>query len=64
MQSAATPSSIATGRPPSSTSSSRLSVERIVCKRADAPYAPGNRGLWLKVKWLNWGEFVVVGWTA
>jgi bifunctional non-homologous end joining protein LigD len=27
------------------------------------PYAPGNRGLWLKVKCLNREEFVVVGWT-
>ena len=29
----------------------------------DAPYAPGNRGLWRKVKCLNRAEFVVVGWT-
>jgi bifunctional non-homologous end joining protein LigD len=41
-----------------------LSLEGIVSKRADAPYAPGNRGLWLKVKCLNREEFVVVGWTA
>ncbi len=27
------------------------------------PYAPGNRGLWLKVKCLNREEFVVIGWT-
>jgi bifunctional non-homologous end joining protein LigD len=27
------------------------------------PNAPGNRGLWLKVKCLNREEFVVVGWT-
>jgi bifunctional non-homologous end joining protein LigD len=40
-----------------------LKVEGIVSKRADAPYAPGNRGLWLKVKCLNREEFVVVGWT-
>jgi ATP-dependent DNA ligase len=32
-------------------------------KRADAAYAPGNRGLWLKVKCLNREEFMVVGWT-
>jgi bifunctional non-homologous end joining protein LigD len=38
-------------------------LEGIVSKRADAPYAPGNRGLWLKVKCLNREEFVVVGWT-
>jgi bifunctional non-homologous end joining protein LigD len=40
-----------------------LSVEGIVAKRADAPYAPGNRGLWRKVKCLHREEFVVVGWT-
>ena len=41
-----------------------LKLEGIVSKRADAPYAPGNRGLWLKVKCLNREEFVVVGWTT
>jgi DNA ligase D-like protein (predicted ligase) len=40
-----------------------LGVEGIVSKRADAPYAPANRGLWLKVKCLNREEFVVIGWT-
>ena len=40
-----------------------LKVEGIVSKRVDAPYAPGNRGLWLKVKCLNREEFVVIGWT-
>jgi DNA ligase D-like protein (predicted ligase) len=40
-----------------------LGVEGIVSKRADAPYAPGNRGLWLKIKCLNREEFVVIGWT-
>jgi bifunctional non-homologous end joining protein LigD len=34
-----------------------LGVEGIVSKRADAAYAPGNRGLWLKVKCLNREEF-------
>src|SRR6267154_1204707 len=29
----------------------------------DAPYAPGNRGLWRKAKALNRQEFVVVGWS-
>jgi ATP-dependent DNA ligase len=38
-------------------------LEGIVSKRADAPYVPGNRGLWVKVKCLNRKEFVVVGWT-
>jgi ATP-dependent DNA ligase len=41
-----------------------LKLEGIVSKRADAPYTPGNRGLWLKVKCLNREVFVVVGWTA
>jgi ATP-dependent DNA ligase len=41
----------------------KLALEGIVSKRADAPYAPGNRGLWLKVKCLYREEFVVVGWT-
>ncbi len=40
-----------------------LAVEGIVSKRADAAYAPGNRGLWVKVKCLNREEFVVIGWT-
>jgi ATP-dependent DNA ligase len=40
-----------------------MSLEGIVSKRADAAYAPGNRGLWLKVKCLHGEEFVVVGWT-
>src|SRR5438128_1744718 len=40
-----------------------LSLEGIISKRADAPYSPGNRGLWMKVKCQNREEFVVVGWT-
>src|SRR5215813_10870218 len=40
-----------------------MSLEGIVSKRADTPYTPGNRGLWLKVKCLHREEFVVVGWT-
>ena len=40
-----------------------LGVEGIVSKRADAPYAPGNRGLWLKVKCPSREEFIVIGWT-
>ena len=39
------------------------SLEGIISKRADAPYAPGDRGLWVKVKCQNREEFVVVGWT-
>jgi ATP-dependent DNA ligase len=40
-----------------------LSLEGIISKRADAPYSPRNRGLWVKVKCQNREEFVVVGWT-
>jgi DNA ligase D-like protein (predicted ligase) len=39
------------------------SLEGIISKRADVPYAPGDRGLWVKVKCQNREEFVVVGWT-
>jgi DNA ligase D-like protein (predicted ligase) len=38
-------------------------LEGIVSKRADASSAPGNRGLWRKVKCLHREEFLVVGWT-
>jgi DNA ligase D-like protein (predicted ligase) len=38
-------------------------LEGIVSKRADAPYAPGGRGLWLKTKCLGRDEFIVVGWS-
>ncbi|MGH6680915.1 MAG: hypothetical protein ACREDL_18770 [Bradyrhizobium sp.] len=41
----------------------QLGLEGIVSKRADTPYPPGNRGLWLKIKCLHREEFVVVGWT-
>ncbi len=40
-----------------------MHVEGVVSKRVDAPYTPGNRGLWRKVKCLNRAEFVVIGWT-
>lgn len=40
-----------------------MKLEGIVSKHVDAGYAPGNRGLWLKVKCLHREEFVVVGWT-
>jgi ATP-dependent DNA ligase len=39
-----------------------MALEGIVSKRADAVYAPGNRGFWVKVKCLHREEFVV-GWT-
>jgi bifunctional non-homologous end joining protein LigD len=41
----------------------KLGVEGVISKRVDRPYAPGNRGLWLKSKCLNREEFIVVGWT-
>src|SRR2546423_14572405 len=40
-----------------------LSLEGIVSKRADTPYAPGNSGLGLKVKCLSTQEFVCVCWS-
>jgi bifunctional non-homologous end joining protein LigD len=41
----------------------RMKLEGIVSKRIDAPYKPGDRGLWVKTKCLNREEFVIVGWT-
>jgi DNA ligase D-like protein (predicted ligase) len=41
----------------------KLGLEGVVSKRLDAPYVPGNRGLWLKTKCLNREEVIVVGWT-
>jgi bifunctional non-homologous end joining protein LigD len=38
-----------------------MRVEGIVSKRIDAAYAPGNRGLWRKVKCLNRAE---LSWSA
>src|ERR1700730_18210820 len=58
---AATTSSICTA--PFQNHPCKLELEGIVSKHADAAYAPGNRGLWLKVKCLYREEFVVVGWT-
>lgn len=40
-----------------------LKAEGLVSKQASAPYASGNRGIWVKTKCLNRQEFVVVGWT-
>ena len=45
------------------THAAKLGFEGVVSKTIDAPYAPGNRGLWRKVKALNRQEFVVVGWS-
>jgi DNA ligase D-like protein (predicted ligase) len=41
----------------------KLGFEGVVSKTIDTPYAPGNRGLWRKAKWLNRQEFVIVGWS-
>jgi ATP-dependent DNA ligase len=38
-----------------------MSLEGIISKRAEAPYSPGDRGLWVKVKCENQEEFVVSG---
>jgi DNA ligase D-like protein (predicted ligase) len=38
-------------------------AEGIVSKRLDAPYVPGNRGLWRKAKCVNREEFVIVGYS-
>jgi DNA ligase D-like protein (predicted ligase) len=40
-----------------------LSLEGVISKRPEAPYSPGGRGLWVKVKCQNREEFVVVGWA-
>src|SRR5271163_672020 len=42
---------------------SKLGVEGMVSKQVDKPYLPGNRGVWVKTKFLNRQEFVIVGWT-
>jgi DNA ligase D-like protein (predicted ligase) len=41
----------------------KLVFEGVVSKTIDAPYTPGNRGLWRKAKALNRQEFVIVGWS-
>ncbi len=42
---------------------STLGVEGTVSKQVDRPYMPGNRGVWVKTKFLERQEFVIVGWT-
>src|ERR1700727_383887 len=37
----------------------KLGFEGVVSKTIDAPYAPGNRGVWRKAKALNRQEFVI-----
>lgn len=41
----------------------KLGLEGAISKRADRPYAPGDRGLRVKSKCLNREEFIVIGWT-
>jgi DNA ligase D-like protein (predicted ligase) len=41
----------------------KLGLEGVISKRAGRPYAPGDRGIWVKSKCLIREEFVVVGWT-
>jgi hypothetical protein len=41
----------------------KLGVEGMVSKQVDKPYLPGNRGVWVKTKFLNRQEFVIVDWT-
>lgn len=40
-----------------------LRAEGLISKQVDQPYAPGNRGIWVKTKCLNRQEFIVIGWT-
>jgi ATP-dependent DNA ligase len=41
----------------------KLGVEGMVSRQVDKPYSPGNRAVWVKTKFLNRQEFVIVGWT-
>ncbi|SEP49365.1 DNA ligase D [Rhodospirillales bacterium URHD0017] len=41
----------------------KLGLEGVISKRIDRPYAPGDRGIWVKSKCLNREEFIVIGWT-
>ena len=38
-------------------------AEGIISKRIDAPYTPGNRGIWQKTKCYNREEFIIVGYS-
>jgi len=42
---------------------SKLHLEGIICKRAEAPYRAGRGRDWLKIKCLGREEFIVLGWT-
>jgi bifunctional non-homologous end joining protein LigD len=41
----------------------RAKAEGIISKRVDAPYVPGDRGLWRKAKCYHREEFVIVGYS-
>ena len=41
----------------------KMALEGVISKRVDRPYAPGDRGLWVKSKCMNREEYIVVGWT-
>ena len=41
----------------------KLRLEGIVSKQIGKACTPGNRGIWVKTKFLNREEFIVVGWT-
>jgi DNA ligase D-like protein (predicted ligase) len=41
----------------------KLALEGVISKRVHRPYAPGDRGLWVKSMCMNREEFIVVGWT-
>src|SRR5258708_3965353 len=38
-------------------------AEGIISKRVDAPYAPGDRGIWRKSKCYQREEFIIVGYS-
>ncbi len=40
-----------------------MSWEGIICKRRDAPYRSGRGGSWVKVKRVQRGEFLIVGYV-
>jgi bifunctional non-homologous end joining protein LigD len=54
---------VAGGGPRFRAQACKLGLEGAISKCADRPYAPGDRGIWVKSKCLNREEFVVVGWT-
>jgi bifunctional non-homologous end joining protein LigD len=41
----------------------KMGLEGIVSKQIDKPYAPDNRGIWVKAKCRPRQEFVIIGWT-